>query len=252
MTEKILTYTIHSEYQAGPTTLRILLPEKPASSSPLTHLYILPVNPGLDTPWGDGLETLRDLGLHETYHLLAVAPSFSDWPWYADHPSDPHLQQESYLLRQVIPRVDALYPDSQKTRWLVGFSKSGFGAFSLILRNPGLFHAAAAWDAPLMMTCQDEFVMPETFGTSENFNHYSIPLLLNQQSEIFRRRKPRLGLFGYSNFRKHLQSAHELLNQLHIPHAFTDGPYRPHRWDSGWLEEAVAFLVNGQRRKQCQ
>ena len=35
-------------------------------------------------------------------------------------------------------------------RLLVGFSKSGWGAYSLLLRHPDRFGKAAAWDAPLM------------------------------------------------------------------------------------------------------
>ena len=59
-------------------------------------------------------------------------------------------------------------------RLLLGFSTSGYGAFSLFLRHPGLFAKAAAWDAPLGMTTHNRYGAAETYGTQENFNKYSV------------------------------------------------------------------------------
>ncbi len=241
MSAAILDYDIHSSYQAGATSLRLLPPADPAR--PFVHLYILPVNPGLEKRWGDGLEAARQLGLGERWNLLAIAPSFSDWPWYADHPANPALRQESYLIHEILPRVEALYPAANPRRLLLGFSKSGNGAFSLLLRRPDLFHAAAAWDAPLMKTRPDEFEMPAVYGSAQNFAHYALPGLFRQQAELLRQSAPRLGLFGFGGFREHLHAAHELLERLHIPHVYADGPRREHRWDSGWLAAAAQFLL---------
>lgn len=36
--------------------------------------------------------------------------------------------------------------------WLIGFSKSGYGAQDLILRHPGMFTSAASWDFPADMS----------------------------------------------------------------------------------------------------
>ena len=71
------------------------------------------------------------------------------------------LHQEKYLLEDVLPLVEGSYPveTGPDGRLLVGFSKSGWGAWSLLLRHPGVFGKAAAWDAPLMQDAPDRFGM---------------------------------------------------------------------------------------------
>lgn len=56
-----------------------------------------------------------------------VAPTFSQVPWYADHPTDLKIRQETYFINVVLPLVEQTYP-AQKSpdgRLLLGFSKSG-------------------------------------------------------------------------------------------------------------------------------
>ena len=96
-----------------------------------------------------------------------MAPTFSHLPWYADHPTDPDIRQESYLLEVVIPFIEANYPAraDRRGRLLLGFSKSGWGAYSLLLRHPDVFGKAAAWDAPLMMS------EPGKYGSGDDLRH---------------------------------------------------------------------------------
>jgi hypothetical protein len=179
-----------------------------------------------------------------------VAPSFSDWPWYANHPTDPKIQQESYFLQAVVPLIDRLYPKASKKRLLVGFSKSGNGSYQLLLRHPELFTAAAIWDAPIMYDSPQKFEMPRIYGNQENFDKYCIPQLLRKQANLLSGKPPRLALFGYSLFGgpnprygPHIEEAHALMDTLRIPHIYDDRSTREHRWDSGWLEPAVEALV---------
>ena len=190
------------------------------------------------------------LDLHNTYGMIAVAPSFSDWPWYADHPENPGIRQETYFVEDVVPFVDSLYPEASQTRLLLGFSKSGNGAFQLLLRHPDLFHAAAVWDTPLMKASPDQFEMPDIYGAQENFDKYRIPTLLEKNAGWLRE-STRLALFGYGFFggpnppewtTDHVDQTHELMERLGIPHIYDNTTYREHRWDSGWMEEVVAAL----------
>jgi hypothetical protein len=125
----VVTHTVESEFQKGPTVVRVLPPSKVEPGRRYRVLYILPVQPGLEPRWGDGLDEVRKLGLHDKYGLFCVAPTFSDWPWYADHPTDPVKRQESYLLRTVLQLVESRHPVLAKPegRLLLGFSKSGWG-----------------------------------------------------------------------------------------------------------------------------
>jgi hypothetical protein len=235
-----LHYRVRSPYQRGETLIRLLLPQKMEAAEKRRVLFVLPVEPGTGSKYGDGLQTVKALNVHNRFGFVVVAPTFSDLPWYADHPTNPALRQESYMLKAVVPLIERLYPHEPRHRALLGFSKSGCGAYSLLLRNPDAFGAACAWDAPLMQE-QPAFGMDPIVGTRENFERYRIPPLLEQRAELLRKAK-RLGLFGYDNFRAQTQQAHALMEKLGIPHDYADGPDRKHHWDSGWLEEAAKSL----------
>ncbi len=124
----------------------------------------------------------------------------------------------------------------------MGFSKSGWGAFSLLLRHPDRFAKAAAWDAPLAMSQPNRFGMGEIFATQENFERYRITSLLKQRAKGLQTGS-RLIHLGYGNFRDQHLTVESLLEELQISRVFHDGPQRPHAWDSGWLPEAVQLLV---------
>jgi len=232
-----LWYRVRSPYQAGETLVRFLVPRKLEPPAKRRVLFVLPVEPGTESRYGSGLAAVQALDVHNRYGLVVVAPTFSDWPWYADHPTDKGIRQESYMLKVVVPLVTRLYPHETRWRGLLGFSKSGWGAFSLLLRHPEAFGAAVAWDAPLMMA-KPRFGMDRIVGTLETFEAYRVPALLAKHAEAVRDTK-RLAHFGYGNFREHHQQAHALMKRLGIPHGYADGPRRKHHWDGGWVEDAV-------------
>jgi len=242
----VLVHTVRSPFQAGQTRIRVLLPERLEPSKRCAVLYVLPVEAGEGARYGDGLAEIAKHGLHNKHRLVCVAPTFSHLPWYADHPTDPHIRQERYLLEVVLPHVERTYPvrADRDGRLLLGFSKSGWGAFSLLLRHPGTFGRAAAWDAPLMEDRPARFGMGPIFGTQESFEGYRITGLLKGRAAVLRAGPPRLVLTGYGHFRDQHVGAHRLMTALEIPHAWRDGPRRKHDWHSGWVAEAVELLTS--------
>ena len=236
----VLHYRVRSAYQRKPTLVRMLVPPKIEPPERRRVLFVLPVEAGLQHRYGDGLATVRGLNVAERFGFIVVAPTFADLPWYCDHPTEPTLRQETYMLQVVVPLVAKLYPHEPGHRALLGFSKSGWGAYSLLLRHPEAFGAAAAWDAPMMMASRS-FGMTGIVGTQANFGRYRVPRLLEAHADAVRRAK-RLALLGYDNFREQHRQAHALMQQLGIPHAYADGPQRKHHWDGGWVEEAVRLL----------
>lgn len=242
----VISYRLTTPWQSKPVQLRILEPRSLRAEEPRRFLLVLPVEQGEETRFGDGLAEVRRLGLHDRYGLVVVAPSFAELPWYADHPSDPRRADETHLLRGVIPLIDRLYPSKHPVRLLLGFSKSGWGACSLILRHPELFNAAAAWDAPLMKDRPNQFGMDAAFGNQEHFTQYQVTRLFEQKADLFQSRK-RLVLQGDGNFQSQMQQAHQLLDGLRIPHDWVDGPPRKHEWSSGWVAGMVSLLVGMSR-----
>lgn len=240
----VLVHEVRSPYQAKSTQIRVLLPSKLEKGKTYPVVYVLPVEAGTENRYGDGLKEVRTLDLHNKLKAVFVAPTFSHLPWYADHPTKPDIRQESYLLKVVVPFVDKTYPvrSTADGRLLLGFSKSGWGAWSLLLRNRDVFGRAAAWDAPLMMEKPGKYGSGDVFGTADNFDGYRVSKLLEANADTLQKEK-RLILLGYGNFRAEHEQAHALLNKLKIAHEHRDGPDRKHDWHSGWVQEAVELLL---------
>jgi len=241
----VLLHEVRSPYQAEATQIRVLPPATLAPGQKVPAVYLLPVEAGTGSRYGDGLQEVQRLALHDRLGALFVAPTFSHLPWYADHPTRPDLRQESYFVNVVVPFIDAHYPvqPAAADRLLLGFSKSGWGAWTLLLRHPDRFGKAAAWDAPLMLDQPGKYGSGEIFGSDENFARYRLSALLERQASRLGR-APRLILLGYGNFREEHQQTHALLERLHLPHEYRDGPFRKHDWHSGWVEEAAALLLS--------
>jgi S-formylglutathione hydrolase FrmB len=127
----------------------------------------------------------------------------------------------------------------------LGFSKSGFGAFSLLLRHPDVFGAAAAWDAPLMKLHPDAWNMIDIFGTQENFDQYCVSCLLRNRG-VSVGKTHRFVLMGYGLFRDDVGQTHSLMTELGIPHIYSNDRYDKHAWDPDWVNNAVSFLIGAQ------
>lgn len=239
-----LTHEVVSPYQAGKTHIRVLLPEPLDPRQRYPAIYVLPVEERDGDEYGNGLIEVKQHRLANEHQAIFVAPTFSHVPWFADHPSDPTIRQETYLVDVVVPYVDKTYPvrHSQDGRLLLGFSKSAWGAWTLLLRHPDVFGRAAAWDGPMMMDHSGPFGSGAIFDTQENFAKYHVSRLLGERAATLRDGK-RLILMGYSGFPQGHEKMHALLDELEIPHEYRDGPKRKHDWHSGWVSEAVDLLL---------
>lgn len=240
----VLVHRVVSELQAGPTELRVLLPKELPATKKLPVVYLLPVEAGREQRYGDAMTEAVRLDAADRYGAIFVAPTFAALPWYADHPTDRTLAQERYFVEVVVPLVERSYPAlaEPRGRLLVGFSKSGWGAWSLLLRHPDVFGRAASWDAPLLMGWPSKYGSQPIFGTEANFAKYRITRLLEERARLFASEPSRLILLGQGNFNDH-EPIHALLQKLGVPHAYHDGPKTPHVWDVAWLQPAVEALI---------
>ena len=60
-------------------------------------------------------------------------------------------------------------------------------------------------------------------------------------------KSPRLILMGHGIIKDHTENAHQLLNELNIPHIYDNKIKRKHIWQSGWFPEAVEYLFLNKR-----
>lgn len=240
-------YPIDSAYQGSKLqVVRVLEPTHPAPGKPRRFLYILPVDIGvarLSSTWGDGLEELRLLDVPNRFNMTLIAPSFPYEPWYGDSDRDQAHRMESFVVDDLVPFGDTFAHGIAPQRLLIGFSKSGNGGLSLILRHPEVFQAAAAWDCPAQLSALSSFsALTANFGTQKNFDHYNIPALVANSGDVFRRRS-RLWISGDpSVFTPDMVQLHNELMAASIPHIWVQGVPRAHTWHSGWLNGAVIGL----------
>jgi enterochelin esterase-like enzyme len=251
--------TLNSEDQAGPTLVEFLLPDKldPAKEYPV--LYVLPVGGEHKSPpvWGKGLEEAKKARVADKYGVICVAPTFSIHPWLGNHATDRHLRQEDYVLKTLIPYVESTYRTqrSKEGRWLIGFSKSGWGSFTLIFRHPDVFGYAAVWDAPLMMNGENTgknwgpMGINKVYGTKENFLNFLPSVLAKGAAPAFKDRQ-RLVLGVGKYWKPQCEKMHDLLQQLEIPHGYNPDLLFEHRWDTGWFVPLVDELVRTARQPQ--
>lgn len=239
----LLTHEVRSPFQVDTTLIRILLPKKVIPEQQYPVVYLLPVEAGVENRYGDGLKEVMKHDLHNHYSTIFVAPTFSHLPWYADHPTKKEIRQESYFMKVVHPFIKKNYPvrTERAGHHLLGFSKSGWGAWCLLLRHPEVFERAVAWDAPLMMNRPGMYGSGEIFGTATNFENYQITKLIREQTAEFKKSN-RLILHGFGNFREQHVQIHELMTNSKLSHIYQDGPHRKHDWHSGWVPEAVKAI----------
>jgi len=185
----------------------------------------------------------EDLG--NRFGLICVTPSFDVMPWYADHATDLKQRQESHILKAVLPFVEETYPTiaEPRGRLLVGYSKSGWGAMTLLLRHPDVFGRAGVFDAPLMMGRGGRFRVPAQVGPEEHFAHYCVADLIAQRAGLLGGQPARFAIFGQGIFNEDQVRFHERLLDLGIPHVFENVLIRKHAWDSGWLTPAVEAIL---------
>ena len=246
-----MTLTMHADGQTGVNSFRVLLPDTFDRAKEYRVLYVLPVEAGDNHRFGDGLKVIRDLDAHNRHNLIVVAPTFEVAPWYGG-------RQEEYLVKTLVPEIDRQYPTLANAggRLLLGFSKSGWGAFTLILRHPDIFGAAASWDAPLMMT-EKQFGIwqtDQTFGTPAEMARYLPTTLLREHAGEFQQ-KTRLVLAGKNKFGtfsdrrfpydgpSHTEAAHELMEQLGIKHWYDPDLAADHSWNAQWMKPVLESVV---------
>src|SRR5215469_1701437 len=227
-------------------TLRVLTPTHPAAGVPHNFLYVLPVEPGTGSGFGDGMATMLTANAQNQYNLTIIEPAFAVDPWYSNNPNDPNVQYESFMTDQLVPWVQKNFSTSgHEQNWLIGFSKSGLGGQDLILKHPDVFSLAASWDFPADMSSYDEVCCnsAQNYGTDANFqaNYRLTAAFLNAHRAPFLT-SDRIWIGGYGVFQTDMSDYDALLSSVGIAHLTETPQPMAHRWDSGWVLLALAGL----------
>jgi hypothetical protein len=243
----VATYNVISDYNgSGPQPLRVLKPTNPAPGVVHNFLFVLPVEAGEGSAFGDGVQTLESLNAQNQYNLTIIEPSFAVQPWYANNPLNPNEQEETFMVNELVPWVKAnLATTGTEQNWLIGFSKSGIGGQDLILKHPDVFTLAASWDFPGDMSTYNQWGGDPTdsYGTDANFQaNYRLTSAFLQAHEAPFVKSNRIWIGGYGAFQQDDSDYDALLTSVGIEHTTETPTYMAHRWDTGWVPLAMAAL----------
>ena len=201
------------------------------------------------------LTLIEQSGINKKHKLLVVQPRFDVTPWGANHASDPEIQHERHMIEMVIPFIEKTYFDGKRVpRYLIGFSKSGWSALSLLLKNPSVFEKAAAWDTPALLEDKDFGIWgtADNMGTLESFHAFH-PVYLAAKNAVAFQSKPRIiwggsDLFGSEPGRHyqptHTEGFHKLMKQYGIRHYYFPNLNFRHGWNQGWFVPMVESMLS--------
>jgi enterochelin esterase-like enzyme len=243
-------FSMESEYQTGEQSVAVLLPDHYDKEQKYRVLYVLPTDAG--QKFKNVLNIFRRLDTANSYNVIVVAMSFGKEPWFGDHATDTRVRQASYLKEFLIPYVEGKYSTlgSSEGRLLLGFSKSGWGAFSLIFHDPDFYGFAASWDAPLMFD-KLHYGMGDVYGTRERLQEWRPDLLAQKNAGSFQK-STRLVLAGedlWGNLvpspagESHTTGFHNLLESYGIKHVYKPDLKTKHTWSEVWMKPVLEELM---------
>jgi S-formylglutathione hydrolase FrmB len=248
----VKVFTVQSPYAEGANVVEVLLPDQIEPGKTYRTLYILPVERGVGGEYGDAIAEFRKAEAHNRYGLICVFIAFGKSAgWCGTHVSDPGIRHEQYIKEVVVPLIESRFPTSGKPedRLLIGFSKSGWGVVSLLLRNRDFFGAACSWDAPLMMTeAKLGYGSKNHYGSPDHAAAFVPITLARQHAAELAGGAPRLTIVGSHNFGPHTREFHELLESLSVPHRYDNSLRHRHHWESGWVADALGVFLGGSEK----
>jgi hypothetical protein len=110
-----------------------------------------------------------------------------------------------------------------------------------------LFTLAATWDFPADMSTYDYFKADtaDNYGTDANFqNNYRLSQFLLDMYKTPFLTNNRIWIGGYNLYQQDITDYDALLTSEGIAHTTGTPQYIEHRWDSGWVPDALAALYH--------
>lgn len=132
---------------------RIYLPKGRSAEERFPVLYVLHGVFCHSEAWPEQTEIDE---MAENYEMILVFPD-ADNSWYLDSPRKPNMQYESYIIKELIPLIEANFPAKvgKANRAIMGASMGGHGAVTLAAKYPHLFCSVSSFFGILKLTDEE-------------------------------------------------------------------------------------------------
>jgi putative tributyrin esterase len=183
--------------------------------------------------------------LADQYNLLIVLPEGETFSFYLDSPVNPGSQFETYLTREIIPRIDQTYRTvrASKGRLIAGLSMGGHGAMYLAARHPDLYGAVGSMSGALDLSSLTRNLTPKEAADRRKLfepvlgpegaspDLYAANSVMNLLGQLHRNQQPLIIDCGVDDFLIDInREVHRRLVYSHTPHEYTERP-GAHTWD---------------------
>lgn len=133
------TITLTSGLLPQPMKVTVARPE---GEGPFPTFYLLHGHGGDYRTW----PRIVDIdSIARARQMIVVCPSGMN-SWYWDAPADPSMRMESFIVDELVPAIDSIYPTVPKreARAIAGLSMGGHGSLWLALRHPEIWSQAGS------------------------------------------------------------------------------------------------------------
>ena len=248
---------MHKTYRAA-----VVLPASYAKNKKASYpvLYLLH---GAYGHFADWLKNTPDKQLvhqlADQYNLIIVLPEGETYSFYLDSPVSPDSQFETYLTKEVLPKIDQTYRTvaDRKGRVITGLSMGGHGALFLAARHPDLYCAAGSMSgaldlmsfnrklSPTEATQRAALWAPILGSETANPERFAASSVLSLVDQLHRNNLPLIIDCGVDDGLLEInREVHRRLLYNHTPHDYTERP-GGHTWPywQNALPYQVLFLV---------
>lgn len=195
--------------------------------------------------------------LADEYNIIIVMPEGETFSWYLNSPVNKQSQFESYIIDDVIKKIDATYRTvkDKKGRVISGLSMGGHGALYLSARHPELFCAAGSMSGGLDFDI-GTYKLPPTYMNifkmgfqqllGNDTTTYSQYAVVNMADKLKTNGVKLIFDCGTEDFLiEPNRELHRRLIYSHTPHSYTERPGN-HNFEywQGSLPSHVLFFYN--------
>ena len=192
--------------------------------------------------------------LADQYNLIIVMPEGEAFGWYLNSPVNKESQFETYIIDEVIGKVDKTYRTvkDRKGRVVTGLSMGGHGSLYLSTRHPDLFCAAGSMSGALDLNWSNWKISPDfltrvkqgfqtLIGDTTNMVLYESYSVVSMTDKMKTNNVKLIIDCGVDDFL--IEANRELHHRLvynHTPHDYTEHP-GGHSWD--YWQNSLPFHV---------